>query len=61
MLLKNEAIFLVAWYLFMQNIVIFVSQKHFWRGGGGKEIGANVLFLSKNGRFPNWTTGGALH
>lgn len=29
--------------------------------GGGKEIGANVLFLSKNGRFPNWTTGQALH
>lgn len=25
-----------------------------------KEV-ANVLFLTKNGRFPNWTTGGAVH
>lgn len=32
MLLKNEAVFLLVRYLFMQNIVIFVSKKHFWRG-----------------------------
>lgn len=44
MLLKNEAIFLVAWYLFMQNIVIFVSKKHFWRRVGGKKLEQMFFF-----------------